>query len=303
MTRHASAEDLAGLDLDALTPRKAARVRGHVASCVECTQLSVNVSVVPTLLASVPYPAMPPSLATQLDAALAREGVQGLTNAPATEAGRRDLPARHARKVRADWHLPRMSVLGTRLVAAAGALVIVGVGGYEIATHAAGNSSGSATSSAGSASLPSVRQMTLGPTVQYGGPAAAKTVQTIHANTNFTHADLATQAIAAVRVAKLEGATSAPANGAAAPSASGTFASNNPVRAQALPPAGVSSCLDGVVGSQPVQLVETARYEGHPATIIVTAATPGHPAQVWAVRPACSASHPDVLDHQTLSHI
>ena len=37
-----------------------------------------------------------------------------------------------------------MSVLGTRLVAAAGALVIVGAGGYEIATHAGGNVSGTA---------------------------------------------------------------------------------------------------------------------------------------------------------------
>ncbi len=136
MTRHASAEDLAGLDLDALKPRKAAKIRGHVGGCVQCTQLSSQVSAVPAMLASQPYPAMPASVSTRLDTALASESAQRLASAPATEAGRRDLPDRsHAPKPRRGWQLPGMSVAGTRLVAAAGALVIVGVGRvYEIAT-------------------------------------------------------------------------------------------------------------------------------------------------------------------------
>jgi len=50
-----------------------------------------------------------------------------------------------------------------------------------------------------------------------------------------------------------------------------------------------------------VELVETATFEGQPATIIVTQQTATHSAEVWAVGAACSAAHPDVLDHQTLS--
>ena len=48
-----------------------------------------------------------------------------------------------------------MSVLGTRLVAAAGALVIVGAGGYAIATNVSGNAGVTAASSSGSAAAPS----------------------------------------------------------------------------------------------------------------------------------------------------
>jgi hypothetical protein len=301
MTRHASAEDLAGLDLDALKPRKAARVRAHVASCVQCTQLASQVSAVPALLASTPYPSMPPSLATQLDATLARETAQRVASAPATEAGRRDLPARHARRSRGRFQLPGIPGIATRLVAAAGALVLVGVGGYEIAAHVGGGGTGTTASSAGSAALPSARQLTPGPTVHYGQFSAPKTIQTVHAATNFTRADLGTLAVAAVRAAKLEGAGGTRAS-APAPTSAGS--ASNGLSSQAVPQSSsIASCLDGLVGSQPVLLVETAKFDGQPATIIVTGAAAGRSAQVWAVGPDCSASHPDVRAHETLSHV
>jgi hypothetical protein len=303
MTRHASAEDLASLDLDGLKPRKAARVRAHVATCVQCTQLVAQVSAVPVLLASVPYPSMPPSLAEQLDAALAREAVQRLANAPATEAGRRDLPARHARKAHAKWQLPGLSVLGTRLVAAAGAVVIAGVGGYEVVANTSGSANRTAASSTGSAaSLPSAHQVTVGPTVQYGQPSAREAIQEVHAGTNFTRADLGPQAVAAVEAAKLAGANGTQFRTNNAPTASGSAASNLPSKAHADQFTGLSSCLDGIVGSRPVQLLETAQFEGKPATIIVSSRTATASAEVWVVGPACSASHPDVLAHETLSH-
>jgi len=50
-----------------------------------------------------------------------------------------------------------------------------------------------------------------------------------------------------------------------------------------------------------VLLVEEAKYDGKPATIIVTAATGNHRAEVWAVGPSCTATHPDVLAHQSLA--
>ncbi|HSR85081.1 MAG TPA: hypothetical protein VLM11_12960 [Streptosporangiaceae bacterium] len=296
MIRHASAEDLAGLDLDALKPRKAARIRSHVASCVQCTQLSSQVSAVVVVLASVPYPSMPASLTTELDATLASESARRLASAPATEAGRRDLPERRARKQRERGQLPRMSVLATRLVAAAGALILVGVGGYEIATQTGGNATGTAASSGGSAAAPAVRNLGLGPVVPYQG----KTFQTVHSNTNFTRADLGAQATAAVHAAELKGVAGAHAAGAPAPTGDRTFGSGTASQGQASK-ASLASCLGAVVGSRPVELVETAKFEGQPATIIVTQQTATHPAEVWAVSLACSAAHPDLLDHQTLS--
>jgi hypothetical protein len=296
MSRHASAEDLAGLDLDALRPRKAMKVRDHVASCVQCTQLSSQVSAVPVTLASVSYPAMPASLSSQLDAALASESVQRLASAPATEAGRRDLPdRRRARRARDSWHIPGLSVLATRLVAAAGALVVVGAGGYEIAAQTGGNATQTSASSAGSAAVPSARQLHLGPTVSYG---ENKTVHTMTSATNFTRADLGSQAIAAVRAAQLSAPRATTGPGATG-SASGAKSSATGVPTAA--PSSLASCLDGIVGARSVQLVEKAYFEGKPATIIVTAATAGHLAEVWVAGPSCTAAHPDVLDHLTLT--
>jgi hypothetical protein len=308
MTRHASAEDLASLDLDALKSRKATRIRNHVAVCVRCTQLSSQVSAVPTVLASAAYPSMPTSLAAQLDITLASESNRRVAEAPATEAGRRDLPERSARRSHGGWQIPGMSIFATRLVAAAGALILVGIGGYEIAAHTGGAVNGTAGSSSGSATVPSARQMNLGPTVQYGHASATQTVRTVQSATNFTSADLGAEVLAAVRTAKLEGATGARPGGAAAPhyaapTAAANSASGTVTRSHGASPASLTSCLDGIVGDQPVQLVETAMYEGKPATIIVTTPTATRPAEVWVAGAACSASHPDVYVHQTLSGI
>ena len=306
MSRHVSAEDLAGLDLDALKPRKAARVRAHLAGCVQCTQLNREVCAVPATLASVPYPAMSEQVSVRIEAVLAAESSQRLSSAPATEAGRRDLPqrSRAARKPRgAGWRVPGMSVLGTRLVAGAGALVIVGFGGYEIASHVGGNTTGTAASSSGAAVAPSALagQMNLGPSVHYGEPSSTKTVRTVSSNANFTAAKLGEQAAAAVQAAKLRGTASA--QSAPAPGATGhaNSAKSSAGSGSAATESGLASCLDGLVGSNTVVLVEQAKYEGSPATIIVTAQTATRDAEVWAVGPDCTASHPHVLNHLRLS--
>jgi hypothetical protein len=301
MIRHATAEDLASLDLDGLGARKAARVRDHVATCVRCTQLSSQVSAVPTVLASVSYPSMPSNLTSQLDATLASESSRRLANAPATEADRRDLPERRSRRSHGGWQLPGMSNLGTRLVAAAGALVLVGVGGYEFATHTGGSVNTTSADSGGSASVPSARQVSLGPSVQFGQASGTKTIRTVYSAENFTAADLGVQALAAVQAAKFEGASGAQPARVSAPTASAGVPSKASVRSQPGSPTSLTSCLDGIVGNQSVLLVETAKYEGRPATIIVTAATSASQGQVWVVGQACSASHPDTIAHQTLS--
>jgi hypothetical protein len=305
VSRHVSAEDLASLDLDALKPRKAARVRTHVQTCVQCTQLSSQVGAVPSTLASVSvsYQAMPDSLAARLDAVIASESTQRLAAAPASEAGRRDLPqrSRRARPQRHGRQLPGLSVLGTRLVAAAGALVIVGAGGYEIATNVSGPStSGTAATSSGAAAVPNPQtsQLSVGANVHYGASGQHKTIRTVSSNMNFEPSKLGPEAVAAVRAARLHGAVEF--NGPAAPSASaGAGASDKTTGASST--STLAGCLDRIAGSQTVLLVEMANYAGRPATIIVTAASAAQKAEVWVVGPACSASRPDVLDHLGLS--
>ena len=304
MSRHVSAEDLASLDLDALRPRKAARIRSHLGTCAQCTQLSSQVSAVSSTLASVSvsYQAMPDSLCARLDAAIATESASRLADAPASEAGRRDLPERseRARPRRRGWQLPGLSVPATRLVAAAGALVIVGVGGYAIATNVSGPSTGTAASSSGAAALPrsAAAPLRMGPRVQYGLPQAPKTIRIVSSNMNFHAATLATQAVAAVGAARAHGAVGFNVHGkpVATPGANTSEKASASSSASAMP-----GCLDRIAGNRTVLLVEMARYDGKPATIIVTAASRAHKAQVWVVAPDCSASHPDVLNHLGLS--
>jgi anti-sigma factor ChrR (cupin superfamily) len=306
MSRHASAEDLARLDLDALRPRKATKVRAHMAGCAQCTQLNSQLSAVPVTLASVSYPAMPEHLSARLDTALAGESAQRVASAPAAEAGRRDLPerSRHARHGRGGWRMPGMSVFATRIVTATGALVIVGVGGYEIASHTGHDQlSGTAASSSGAAAAPNaqVGQMSLGPSVRYGEPSAAKMITTVRAETNFTSATLRTQAIAAVHAARVRGAYGTKAATGPVPTASSGSAHSTATSAGVPNASQLSGCLDGIAGNQQVLLMEMAKFEGKPAMIIVTAQTATQEAEVWVVAPACSASHPDVLDHLRLS--
>ena len=134
--------------------------------------------------------------------------------------------------------------------------------------------------------------------MKYGHAGIYKTIRTVSSNTNFEPSKLSAQVVAAVGAARQRGAVgfSGPAVPAASAGANATDKTVGPSSTNALP-----GCLDRIVGNQTVLLVELARYTGRPATIIVTAASTTQSAQVWVVAPACSASHPDVLDHLRLS--
>lgn len=302
MNRHATAEELASLDLGALRPRKAAKVAAHLSGCVQCTQVNSQLAAVPPTLASVQYPAMPAHLSVRIEAALATESVQRLSSAPPTEAGRRDLPrrSRHGRPGRSGWQLPGMSVWATRLVATAGAIAVIGGGGYELASHVGGSGAQSASSS-GAAALPrsQANNLSVGPPVSYGHAGSTKTVPTVHADTNFVPSKLGVQAAAAVQAARLRDATGTQkASHAPAARPTGTAANSSGVASSSL-----TGCINALAPGQSVVLVELAKFESKPATIIVTAATSSRSAEVWVVSDSCSASHSDVLDHLKLARI
>ena len=321
MNRHATLDELARLGADDLRSRKAARVSRHLATCASCTERNSQLSAIPALLSSVQFPAMPASLATRIDSTLAAEAAQRVAAEPPSEAGRRDLPVRDARDRarrrpdrprtgRSAWPFP---VPATRVLATAAAIIVVGFGGYAIATHAGVSSTGSAVSRA-QASAPITSQVSLGQSVTYRENDSSRMIQTVDASTNFQPATLAEQAGAALSEAKMEGMRSGSSksygiNLAPTSTANSTFGSA-PTASAASINSKLTGCLDGVIRpGQSVLMVERAMFEGKPATILVTApasvsaTSPPKEAEIWALGGACSATHSDVLDHVKVAHL
>jgi hypothetical protein len=324
MNRHATLDELARLGADDLRSRKAARVSRHLATCASCTERNNQLSAIPALLSSVQFPAMPASLATRIDSTLAAEAAQRVAAEPPSEAGRRDLPVRSGRgragrrpdrprPGRSAWPFP---VPATRVLATAAAIIVVGFGGYAIATHAGVSSTGSADSHA-QASAPITSQVSLGQSVTYRENDSSRMIQTVDASTNFQPATLAEQAGAALSEAKMEGMRSGSSSSRGgyginlAPTSTANSSLGGPPTASAASIASkLTGCLDRVIRpGQSVLMVERAQFEGKPATILVTApasvsgTSPPKEAEIWALGGACSATRSDVLDHVKVAHL
>ncbi len=312
MKRHASADQLADLAVGALRPRKAGRIAAHLAGCAHCTDVSDQLTGVSSMLASVPFAPMPAQLSSRIEATLAAESVQRLASEPATEAGRRDLPARgrHSSPTGQGRRILGLSGPASRLVAAAGALVIIGAGGYEIAAHVNTGASTPGTASAGSAHVPA-SQLSLGPSVKYhqDSTGATKSLPTVRSDTNFTSANLGTKAVASMTAARQQGAVPnagsggtarAPSFSSAHPAPTANSADSTAKRSQDQ----LTGCVDKIAAGQTVLLVELAKYDGKNATIILVAAVkPAGSAEAWAVSPSCSAADTHILDHVHVAHI
>ena len=309
MRRHASLDELADLDAGILRQRKAVRVEQHVAICTQCTETTTQLGGVPQLLSSVQYPAMPDVLSMRISVALTAESTTRIAAEPATEAGRRDLPARQSKpgshSSRRGWQLPGMSVRASRLVTAAGALVILAGGGYAVASGI-GSSGGTGTtqSAASSGSAAGLQAgQAVGPRVNYGPAHAERSIQAVTSSQNFVPAKLSTQAADAVRAARLQGVHNGPAASPAAVPGTASAPTANMGTRTALGDTQLGGCIDLVAAGRTILLIEIARFDGQPATIIVAAAEGSRPAFVWAVGDSCSSSNTDILDKGKIAHI
>ena len=304
MTRHASADELASLAVGELRHRKAVKIAAHVAGCTRCTWVSQQLAEVPAVLSSATYPALPETVTVQVQAALRVEVNKRISASPATEAGRRDLPARsrpqRSRPGLGSWHLPGLSVPATRLVAAAGAVVVVGGGGYLAASHVDTSPTSSPSSSA---ALPApVQPMNLGPDVTYGSPGSQRTVHAVSSSTDFVPAQLRGQALGAYHEAQLKGVAGTPSAGSTgAPSELGPVRNGAAAGSGAAPR--LAGCIDAIGPGRRVLLIDIARYEGKSATIIVFGSTTTSPAEVVVAAATCSATSPDVLARAPLGHL
>ena len=84
---HLDTDVLAEFRAGLITGRRGARIAAHLAGCDRCTALDDQLARVSALLASVPAPAVPDSVAQRLDTVLAAEVTGGMIpNGPAVTA-------------------------------------------------------------------------------------------------------------------------------------------------------------------------------------------------------------------------
>jgi hypothetical protein len=294
-----STDQLASLTVSGLRSRIAAKIQAHVTQCEPCTHVSQQLNAIPAILASATYPEIPENLAARTGSAISREAQQRLAAMPATETGRRDLPARRPRAATSGrWHLPGLSAAATRLAAAAVAVVIAVAGSYRVA-EIAGTSVTPSSPPAGAAAP--AQQMSLGPGVTYGQPGSRHTIRAVKSDTNFVAAHLRTQAISAVHAAEARGVIAAQPSASTATQLTGSAADTapgSPVTASRL-----AGCIGLIAPGQAVLLIDIARYQGTPATVIVTAATGVNEAEAWVAGSSCSATTKDVLTQAALGNL
>jgi anti-sigma factor RsiW len=324
MTRHVSAETMAGFRQGELSPRRTARIGAHLAGCDRCRALDEDLAGVRTLLAGAQPPPIPEHLAARIQTALATEAASRVVRPAGSHNGMGTAVPGLGRTARGHgWlphlpHLPGLPRMGSRvalgsLAAAAAVLVVIG-GMYEMfgSRGASSGSSGTAAgapahSSAGHAAGSEIgvpvpaRLPASGPALQYRHSGHEDSVTPVTTDTDFTPGQLGPQAAAAVAShgagMTKTGPDANPLSGVHSPAAT---PGKQPATFGNIPLALLQGCVNRIDAGELVVLVDVARYRGTPATIIVTEVTVIGPEQIWVVGTDCSASHSDVLNHATM---
>ena len=286
---HLDTDVLAEFRAGLITGRRGARITAHLGGCERCTALDEQLAGLSSLLASVPAPAMPDSVAQRLEVVLAaevaqRDAVQENRAERADGDGTRESPA-----PRRPGGNRGFRPLTLRVLAPVAAVVVLAAGGYGLSRVNLGSSTESSTSagsaaqgaaptaaarakSGGSVNAPNAGSTRGAVSRPQGITAAGITVVTGHAN--LSHADLGQQVRAELNM---------PA------SARTTRAATSTER----------GCVLGLIGHRQLELVESVLFEGSPATLVV--ARTGARDMAWLAAPDCSATHRHVLDTTSLS--
>jgi hypothetical protein len=280
---HLDTDVLAEFRAGLITGRRGVKITAHLARCDRCTALDDRLAGVSMLLASVPAPPMPDSVAQRLDTVLAAEvtkknyAERAQVDRPG-ESGAHDRPAAKRGFRLATWRV--LVPVGTAavLLAAGGngqSLIGHGPGSQTTASSAAGSASSSAA--AGSASSSSAKAANSGRPAaavpSYPAPSAHAQLKSGHQPVDVSSLTLRQQVEGELRLPRTSRPTKA-------------------VSRQVL------GCIQLLAGSAPLELVESVRFEGHPATIIVARESTGY--RAWVAGPNCSTTTRDVLDTITL---
>jgi hypothetical protein len=278
---HLDSDVLAEFRAGLITGRRGARIAAHLAGCERCTSLDDQLARVSALLASVPAPPLPDHVAQRLDTVLAAEVV-------AAEAAKSNNPERAGRDGAGESAAPRrprgnrgFRLLALRVLAPAAGVVLLAAGVFGLSRLSGGSTSSSPASKAEGApsAVSSTAQATAGARSASGrvnAPAAAPNSRpmtpasfvVVTSPANFTHAGFGQQVAAALTVT--------PAAGAEGP-----------------PSPQIRACVQMLAGHAPLIRVESARYEGQPATLVVIGTASGREALIAGEK--CSVTTRDVL--------
>ena len=295
---HLDTDVLAEFRAGLITGRRGARITAHLDGCERCTALDQQLAGVRSLLASVPAPTMPDSVAQRLDTVLAAEVTQ--RHAAGRAAGRGEAaPADQAERAGGDGTrespAPRrpggtrgFRPLALRVLAPAAAVVVLGAGVYGLSHLNLGSSSSSAASSTAGGAARSASSVPAGAESpgHVNAPAAAPSkgavprgiarasFSVVAGQRNFTRANLVQQVRAELLV---------PAS----------------ARRTQTPTQQLRGCVAKLADGRTVELVESVRFEGRPATLVV--ARTGAEDIVWIAALDCSDTYGHVLATTTLS--
>ncbi len=277
---HLDSDVLAEFRAGLITGRRGLTNAALLAGSGRCTALDDNLAGVSALLASVPAPPMPDSVAQRLDVVLAAE--VGRRNYPERahvdrpgESGAHDRPVAKRGFRLATWRV---------LVPVGAAVVLLAGGGYGLSRLVGGPGSPPSFSSAAGSAASAASSAAAGSGAKAAGranppeaaplyPVPSARSQLRSQNQGFSPATLRQHVEAELRL----------------PTAS---------RPMQTASSRVQGCIRLLADSAPLQLVESAQFKGQPATIIV--ARTGQDDTVWVAGPDCSAGRRDVLDTITL---
>ncbi len=277
---HLDTDVLAEFHAGLITGRRSVKIAAHLAGCDRCAALDDRLAGVSALLASVPAPSMPDSVAQRLEVVLAAEVAK--RNYPERagvgrpgESGAHDRPAATRGFRLAAWRV--LVPVGAAVVLLAGggyglSLLVGGPGGPQTTSAAAGSAAkaaGSAVPSASSAaaagSPPGAAPLTPGASARRAMSPAYLRLRVATSQTNFVSGTLGQQ---------LRNELNTPPGATRAASTQ------------------TIGCVRGVAGTASLVRVVSARFEGQPAIIIV--AREGTGDRAWVVGADCSAAshHP-----------
>lgn len=259
-TTHLDPDVLAEFRAGLITGRRGAKVAAHLAECERCSALSDQLAEVSALLAAVPAPAMPDSVAHRLESVLAGEVTRKDDSERAGGDSSRDRvkhrrPARHR----------GFRLVAVRVLAPAAAIIVLAAGGYGL-SHLSGAPTSSTAS--GTEAEPSAANASAGSAKGTAGRAefpeipGSSSFLVVNSPTDYGPATLGQQLAQQV---DQKGRTRAAAG--------------------QRPSARLLACVLHLTGGVSPVLVENAHYQGQPATIIVVPKGDGYTA--WVMTPSC----------------
>jgi hypothetical protein len=296
---HLDAEVLAEFRAGLITGRRGAGITAHLAGCDRCTALGDQLAGVSALLASVPPPVLPDSLARRLDTVLAAEAARpdlagaGQVTTDQDERGHADRPA-HPATGRRRKPRPGFQRLSLRVLAPVAAVVLA-AGGYGLSRVAGSGAGVTASGSsaeraqgqapAASAAASSHANALKSPPVRGAQGTVPLPQRITAANFALVASTVNFSAVPATLKQQVEHEL-----GTASPAASA--GTSGPVSAQ------LRACVRNLASGATLIRVESARFQGKRATLVVARTGPDDKA--WIAGPNCSATSRDILATTTI---